>query len=79
MLLVLVYMCMCSLSFQYYGFTKLTANSTTLVWEYIHNDDNKVYDKIVLTSSYGFGRAKEKNTNSAEDVDHSPQMSPNEL
>lgn len=77
---------------QNYGFTKLTANSTTLVWEYIHNDDNKVYDSFVLTKSDGSGSVGEdvkerdeerndSNQDSADDDKNDPQMgmSPNEL
>ena len=47
--------------FQYYGFTRLTANATTLIWEFIHNDDNKVYDYLVLTKSDGSGSIRENN------------------
>lgn len=37
----------------------MTVNSTTLVWEYIHNDDNKVYDTLVLTKSDDTGSLEE--------------------
>lgn len=72
-----------SLFSQNYGFTKLTANSTTLVWEYIHNDDNKVYDTLVLTKSDGSGSVNEEDdTYEDHDEREGPQaaaMSPNEL
>ena len=58
------------LSFQTYGFTKLTANSTTLVWEYIHNDDNKVYDRLVLTKSDGSGSIAKEDDDNRDDDDN---------
>ena len=35
--------------FQHWGYTRFVANATTLVFEYIHNDDGQVHDSIVLT------------------------------
>ena len=60
--------CACA-SPQTYGFTRLTANSTTLVWEYIHNDDNKVYDTLVLTKSGGSGSVSEDRDYTREEVE----------
>ena len=33
---------------QHYGYSRITTNATTLVFEYVRNDDNKVHDSIVL-------------------------------
>ena len=41
--------CMLSLPHpQNYGFSKLTANATTLVFEFITDSDNEVHDRLVL-------------------------------
>jgi hypothetical protein len=37
------------LDYKHWGMTRLTMNSTTLLFEYIHNDDGMVHDKLVLT------------------------------
>ena len=33
---------------QHWGLTRLTTNSTALVFEYIHDDDGMVHDRLVL-------------------------------
>lgn len=33
---------------QHWGYCRFVANATTLVFEYIHNDDGKVFDTVVL-------------------------------
>ena len=33
---------------QHWGMTRLTTNSTTLVFEFIHDDDGMVHDSLVL-------------------------------
>ena len=37
---------------QNYGYTRLAANATTLVFEFIRNEDNEVYDTLILEKSY---------------------------
>ena len=37
---------------QHYGYTKLAANATTLVFEFIRNEDNEVYDMLILEKFY---------------------------
>ena len=38
----------CDLHIQHYGFTKLFANSTTLIFEFVRHTDGKVHDSFVL-------------------------------
>jgi len=37
---------------QHYGYTKLAANATTLVFEFIRDEDNEVYDMLILEKFY---------------------------
>ena len=38
-------------STQHWGYSRFTANSSTLVFEYIWNDDGKVHDNVVLNKA----------------------------
>ena len=35
--------------FQHWGFSRFTANATTLVFEYVRDDDGQVHDTVVFT------------------------------
>ena len=37
---------------QHWGYTKFVANETTLVFEYIRNNDGKVHDSFILYKNW---------------------------
>ena len=45
-------MCSVCVHVQHYGYTKLAANATTLVFEFIRDEDNEVYDMLILEKFY---------------------------
>lgn len=65
---------------QHYGYTKITANSTTLVWEFVRDEDNETFDKVILTNSYvNKGRQINDQVPAENEDEFEPFLDPSEL